>query len=103
MPCAPACSGGFSGSGCDGRRIDEAEVEQLIDIDGRCHCGAIRYVASIDPDEVSICHCTDCQSLTGSPFRVTVTVARDAIDITGEPTLYVKRADNGRRRMQYFF
>lgn len=41
-------------------------------IDGQCHCGRVRYVADIAPEQVSICHCTDCQSLTGSAFRVTV-------------------------------
>ena len=41
-------------------------------IDGSCHCGAIRYEAEVDPGGVSICHCTDCQKLTGSAFRVTV-------------------------------
>ena len=41
-------------------------------IDGSCHCGAIRYEAEVDPGDVSICHCTDCQKLTGSAFRVTV-------------------------------
>jgi len=40
-------------------------------IDGQCHCGRITFEADIDPDEVSICHCTGCQSLTGSPYRVT--------------------------------
>ena len=35
-------------------------------IDGRCHCGCITYEAEIDPDKVMICHCTDCQTLSGS-------------------------------------
>jgi hypothetical protein len=38
-------------------------------IDGRCHCGFITYEADIDPERVVICHCTDCQTLTGSAFR----------------------------------
>jgi hypothetical protein len=41
-------------------------------IDGQCHCGRVTYQAEIDPERVSICHCTDCQALTGSPYRVTV-------------------------------
>jgi hypothetical protein len=35
-------------------------------INGQCHCGAVRFEAEIDPGQVSICHCTDCQALTGS-------------------------------------
>jgi len=41
-------------------------------IDGRCHCGFITYEADIDPEKVIICHCTDCQTLTGSAFRTAV-------------------------------
>ncbi|WP_208021386.1 GFA family protein [Paracoccus versutus] len=43
-------------------------------VDGRCHCGHATYQAEIDPGRVSICHCTDCQQLAGSAFRVTATV-----------------------------
>jgi hypothetical protein len=42
-----------------------------MNIDGQCHCGRVTYQADIDPEGVSICHCTDCQRLTGSPYRVT--------------------------------
>lgn len=72
-------------------------------IDGHCHCGQVRYEAEIDPDRVSICHCTDCQSLTGSAFRVTVLAERNAVRLTGEqPKLYVKRGETGAKRLQYF-
>ena len=40
-------------------------------IDGRCHCARISYVAEVNPDYVIICHCTDCQTISGSPYRVT--------------------------------
>ena len=75
----------------------------MMRIDGRCHCGHVAYEAEIDPERVGICHCTDCQALTGSPFRVTVTAARDRIRLTAhEPKVYVKVGDSGRRRLQYF-
>jgi hypothetical protein len=32
-------------------------------IDGSCHCGYVRYQAEVDPAQVEICHCTDCQTL----------------------------------------
>ncbi len=38
-------------------------------IEGACHCGYITYEAMIDPNIVGICHCTDCQTLSGSAFR----------------------------------
>jgi len=72
-------------------------------IEGRCHCGHVSYEAEIDPDRVGICHCTDCQALTGSAYRVTVLAARDKVRMTGQPPkLYTKTGENGRRRLQYF-
>jgi hypothetical protein len=38
-------------------------------IDGGCHCGYIAYEAEADPAKARICHCTDCQTLSGSAFR----------------------------------
>ena len=72
-------------------------------IDGQCHCGFVTYEAEIDPEKVAICHCTDCQRLTGSPYRVTAPVPREALRLTGNPPkLYTKTADSGRKRLQYF-
>ena len=73
-------------------------------IDGSCHCGKITYQAEVDPEKVGICHCTDCQQLTGTAFRVTVFAAGDDFQIlTGEPKIYVKTtADNGNPRAQGF-
>ncbi|MDR6289703.1 MULTISPECIES: GFA family protein [Inquilinus] len=72
-------------------------------IDGQCHCGHVRYEAEIEPEQVGVCHCTDCQVLTGSAFRVTVTAPRDRIRLTAhQPKVYVKIGDGGRRRLQSF-
>ena len=38
-------------------------------IEGGCHCGGIRFEAEVDPAAVVICHCTDCQTFSGSAFR----------------------------------
>jgi len=72
-------------------------------VNGKCHCGAVEYEADVDPQRVTICHCTDCQALTGSAYRVSVPVAREAFSLQrGSPTIYVKTADNGARRAQAF-
>lgn len=74
-----------------------------MDVTGRCHCGAVTYEAAIDPEKVTICHCTDCQKLTGTAFRVSVPAPRENIRLSGaDPALYIKTAENGRRRLQYF-
>jgi hypothetical protein len=72
-------------------------------VNGRCHCGAIRYEADVDPARVTICHCTDCQALTGTAYRVSVSAAREAFVLrSGSPTTYVKTADSGAPRAQVF-
>jgi hypothetical protein len=74
-----------------------------MNIDGQCHCGSVTYQADIDPERVSICHCTDCQMLTGSPYRVTVICSGEQIRMTGKvPKVYAKTGDNGRTRFQHF-
>ncbi|MGZ3311057.1 MAG: GFA family protein [Xanthobacteraceae bacterium] len=35
-------------------------------IDGGCHCGYFAYEGEADPEKTAICHCTDCQHLSGS-------------------------------------
>jgi hypothetical protein len=72
-------------------------------ITGGCHCGAITYEAEINPSTVAICHCTDCQTLSGSAFRVVVPAEREAFKLlTGDPRTYVKTGDSGRKRAQTF-
>jgi hypothetical protein len=38
--------------------------------DGHCHCGQIAFEGEVDPTALTICHCTDCQTLTGSAFHI---------------------------------
>lgn len=72
-------------------------------VDGRCHCGDITFVAEADPAETRICHCTDCQGLTGTAFRVVVAVPANSFKLlSGQPTHYEKTADSGARRLQAF-
>jgi hypothetical protein len=72
-------------------------------VQGRCHCGAIRFEAEADPSRVAICHCTDCQSLTGTAYRVSVHAEPGSLKHHGEvPRTYIKTADSGARRAQVF-
>jgi len=71
-------------------------------IDGACHCGAIRFSAEIDPSRVMLCHCTDCQVLSGSPFRHVVPASVEKFSLKGDPKTYVKLAQSGNRRAQSF-
>ena len=70
-------------------------------VHGRCHCGAIVHEAEIVPAHVSICHCSDCQTLTGTVYRVSVPArASDLHFLNGTPKIYVKTAESGRQRAQ---
>jgi hypothetical protein len=73
-------------------------------VNGSCHCGQIAFEAEIDPAKVTICHCTDCQKLTGTAFRVTVRCDETGFTLLrGTPRLYVKTtADSGLPRIQAF-
>ena len=60
-------------------------------IDGGCHCGNITYEAEVDPEKAAICHCTDCQSLSGAAFRTVVISLLDAFTLlSGDPKMYAK-------------
>ena len=72
-------------------------------VTGHCHCGKIAYGAELDPSKVSICHCHDCQTLSGSAYRVSAPVRRERFTLLrGEPRIYVKTADSGNRRAHAF-
>lgn len=71
-------------------------------IDGACHCGSISFTAEIDPSRVMVCHCTDCQVLSGSPFRAIVPALIETFVVRGQPKSYIKTAQSGNRRAQVF-
>ena len=71
-------------------------------ITGSCHCGNISYEAEIDPAAVGLCHCTDCQVLSGTAFRLTVQVPKEQFKLKGTPKIYIKMAESGNKRAQAF-
>jgi hypothetical protein len=72
-------------------------------ISGACQCGSITIEGEVDPENVRVCHCTDCQKNSGSAFRFNVPVPGDKFKITGEPAIYIKNtAESGRPRAQAF-
>ena len=72
-------------------------------IEGECHCGAITYEANINPEKVVVCHCTDCQKLSGTAFRTVVFTEDEKFDLkSGELKTYIKIAESGNERIQAF-
>ena len=73
-----------------------------MNVTGSCHCGNIRYSAEVDGGRVMLCHCTDCQRLSGTAFRTVVPTVPGTFACEGVPAEYVKVADSGNRRIQAF-
>jgi hypothetical protein len=72
-------------------------------IDGSCHCGEITFEAEVDPAALNICHCTDCQTLSGSAFRINIQApAEHFVLLSGTPRTYIKIAESGNQRLHAF-
>ena len=72
-------------------------------VTGSCHCGRIAYEAEVDPATVSVCHCTDCQKLTGTVFRAGIPSLPGTFQLkSGTPKIYVKTAESGSKRWHAF-
>ena len=74
-----------------------------MEVTGKCHCGHIRYRAKINPERISLCHCTDCQTMSGSAYRVSAQIPLQDFELlSGQVRIYVKTADSGEKRVQAF-
>lgn len=74
-----------------------------MQVDGQCFCGAIRFEAEADPASCILCHCTDCQNLTGSAFRVIVRAPASSFRVlSGAARTYLKIAESGTKRLHAF-
>jgi hypothetical protein len=69
---------------------------------GGCVCGDIRYSLGEDPVTVYACHCTDCQTETGSAFYLSVLFRSAAFEYTrGEPEIWRVELPDGRVKGAY--
>ena len=50
---------------------------------GGCICGDVRFTLREDPVTVYTCHCTDCQTETGSTCLIAVVVHTRAVEYSG--------------------
>ena len=68
-----------------------------------CSCGQLTAKVSGEPIRVSVCHCYACQRRTGSVFAAQARFARDAVEISGTGTDFVRVGDEGGRARFTFF
>lgn len=74
-----------------------------MDVTGGCFCEHIRYRATIDPSQVIICHCTDCQRNSGTAYGTVVGVVDQDFELlTGTLKTFNKVADSGNIRALAF-
>ena len=73
-----------------------------MQVEGACHCGKVTFTAEVEPSRVMVCHCTDCQVLSGAPFRAVVAAPYESLTVEGQTKSYVKVAQSGNRRAQVF-
>jgi hypothetical protein len=59
-----------------------------------CACRQLQAEADGEPLIVSMCHCTECQRRTGSPFGVGAWYPKEKVRIRGEAKTFVRPVEN---------
>jgi hypothetical protein len=64
--------------------------------EGGCVCGAVRYRLLEDPLELHVCHCPNCQTVSGSAFVMCMPVHTRSLELLqGEPKLFAFTSPEG--------
>jgi hypothetical protein len=85
------------------KEVRQNRAGRQMKVDGACHCGRISFEAEINPDQIGVCHCTDCQTLTGSAFRANIQARAESFVRRGiAPKVYIKTAESGAKRAHAF-
>ena len=72
-------------------------------IAGGCLCGAIRFETTAEPAFQLMCHCTDCQTVSGAAAYAAYVVPLDSLKATqGKPAHFDVKADSGRTNSRHF-
>jgi hypothetical protein len=77
------------------------EDSRMIQRDGQCLCGAVRFQVSGEPIATRICWCRDCQR-TAANGTVNAMVPTSALDVTGELKVFTTTADSGNQVRRSF-
>ncbi len=64
---------------------------------GGCACGEVRYRLTAPPMFVHCCHCTSCQTETGSAFVINALIEGDRVEtLAGAPDPVMTPSESGR-------
>lgn len=68
-------------------------------VHGSCHCEHITFSSEAEPARAVVCHCRDCQAMSGGPYHSIVPFDEYASQLlSGELTIYHKVGDSGNAR-----
>ncbi|MGQ0660390.1 GFA family protein [Sphingosinicella sp.] len=70
------------------------------ELEGGCACGAVRYRLNAAPMFVHCCHCTSCQTETGSAFVINALIEASEVETTkgaAEPLLTPSESGRGQQ------
>lgn len=66
---------------------------------GGCFCTAVRYEVSAEPIALFACHCTDCQTCSGSSFVLALRMPHGGVTVLrGEAKPYERADADGQKR-----
>ena len=71
-------------------------------IEGGCLCGKVRYSAEAEPAFVGVCHCKNCQKVSGTAFASVVGLPKPALSVTGGLKTYDDQGDSGKAMWRRF-
>lgn len=74
--------------------MDRSKVD--LPLLGGCVCRAVRYSLNGAPLLVYVCHCHDCQSVSGSAYILSVVVRGSDLAITGPVETFIRRTRRAR-------
>ena len=75
-------------------------TEKII---GGCLCGEIRFSVPTEPILQVLCHCTDCQTVSGAASYCAYIVPLEGVTLLqGEPARYDVKSDSGRLNSRRF-
>jgi hypothetical protein len=67
--------------------------EKIMKLEGRCYCGAVRYVAEGEPMMNGQCHCRECQYISGGAPNLFMAMPADGYRYTAGQHKQFSRAD----------
>lgn len=77
----------------------------MTNLKGRCFCGHVSFQVSAEPISFVLCHCRDCQYVSGGGPACVLVVPKDSLHIeSGEETIrdFSSLADSGRKVTRHF-